>query len=56
MKIENLKITYSEYRREMKGLPPGKNRSSVKARMSDWLESIRDMYGQDVVNQVVRKK
>ena len=47
--MDALRITYRDFRMDMKSLPLGKARKDVKNRMSDFLERIRDEHGQDVV-------
>lgn len=53
---EALKEKYTQYRIKMKSLKQGDARSLVKKEMSDFLESVAIVFGQDVVNQLTKKK
>jgi len=53
---DKLKERYIEYRIKMKSFPKGKDRTSVKDEMSDFLESVALLFGQEVVNQLTSKK
>jgi len=53
---EKLKEKYTQYRIKMKSLKPGTQRSLVKREMSDFLEMVALVFGQDVVSQLTKKK
>ena len=52
---EKLKEKYISYRIKIKKLSPGIERSKIKQEMSDFLESIAIVFGQDVVNGITKK-
>ena len=53
---QKLKEKYTDFRIKMKSLKPGEERSKVKREMSDFLESVAIVFGQDVVNSLTKKK
>lgn len=55
MAFGNLKKEYDEFRYEMRSLPKTNSmRKTIKKRMSDFLESVEERYGQDIVDILVK--
>lgn len=53
---EKIKQTYTDFRIKMKSLPTGEKRSQVKKEMSNFLEATANIFGQDIVNNITKKK
>ena len=57
MRIGSLIKTYSELTRDMSGLPAESAlKCKLRAQRSDYLESVKERYGQDIVDIIVRDK
>lgn len=55
--IDNLFITYREFRKDMRAFPVGSaGYNSVKDKLSKFLSYVKDKYGQDVVDTLTSEK
>lgn len=55
--IDNLFITYREFRKDMRGFPPGSPMyKKIRQDMSDFLSYVKDKHGQDVVDTLTSDK
>lgn len=55
MKIGNYIKAYQDFRRDMHGLPNSSPlKKIIRRRMSDFLQEIKDNFGQDIVDLIVK--
>lgn len=57
IKLGNIKIAYLEFLKDVKAMPGNsEHRRRAKDRLHVYLKSIRDQYGQEIVDEIAGKK
>lgn len=56
MNLESLQVQYKEYRRDMQSFPPASSfYKKLEAQMGTWLKSVKERFGQDMVDRLTEK-